>query len=71
MRRCHRTEATREGELGVGIEALVANDLPAQQRLADLRDDPVVELGCQIDAGDLGADPAGDGSNLSRCEVPT
>ena len=59
----HRlADAAREGEELVGPEDLVAeeDDEVVQPRVSDLGNDRVVEIGREVDAGDLGADRAGD-----------
>ena len=68
----HRlADAVREGEELVGPEDLVAeeDDEVVQPRASDLGDDRVVELGREVDPGDLGAECARDGLDRDGGEV--
>jgi hypothetical protein len=61
-----RAEAASKGLLLRSVELLVAEEDHAVlvERLADLRDHPVIEFLGDIDAADLGAAPPGDGLNF-------
>jgi hypothetical protein len=57
-----RAEQGREPDLAGVVEVLAAEDqdLVRQQRRGELRDGGLVEWGAQVDAVDLGAEPAAD-----------
>src|SRR5207249_601428 len=62
------SEASPERDLRLVVDVLVAEEEHPvlQERLTDVGDRRVVERRGEVDAVDLGADPAGDRANLER-----